>query len=459
MTYFRLALTGMLVTLLALSLPVPAAACSCVTRSLCELFSPGSNAIVFEATVESIEARELPPTVGRDIPAELRRVKAVHLKDVKNLLGEGESLLLAVGEGTSCEVRFTVGRRYVIHASRGMGFLTTGGCSRTSPIERAADLLAYIEGLSRPSPGAKMTGSVRTEVGYAFGPSAEALKPLGVKVHLTGPVTRTVPVRDEDGTFSFDLLPPGSYGLEVTSEGPWVRQHAFAYAFTLANAHACHTATIDLRLDSSIRGSVIDAAGRPVEGAEVNLRRASAVREAQQSPAPQFVLYERATSDELGSYVFEGVPPGEFVVGLNISSGPSEDSPYNAAFVVAADGQPEVITHPLGGHRLLPPIVAAPARYVEVTGRVLWPDGRPGAGMRVRAFARGEAPSQLGIGLDGATDADGRFVMKLPAGIAHNVRAFVDPDRAKTRDDYGIEAVAEIVAGTGEVTLVLTRPR
>lgn len=458
MTITRPALTGLLLTFIALSLPAPAAACSCVARSLCEQFSPGRNAIVFEATVESIEARDLPPTVGRDMPAALRRVKAVHLKDIRNLLGEGDSLLLTMGEGTSCEVTFTVGRRYIIDASRGMGFLTTGGCSRTSPIERAGELLAYIESLSRPSPGATVTGSVRADVGFAFGPSAEALKPLGVKVQLDGPVTRTVLARAEDGTFSFDRLPPGSYGLEVTSEGPWVRQHAFAYAFTLASAHACHNATIDLRLDSSIRGSVVDAAGRPVEGAAVNLRRASAVTEAQQSPTSKVVLYERATSDELGNYVFEGVPPGEFVVGLNISLGPTEDSPYNAAFVAAADNQPEVITLPLGGHRLLPAIVAAPARFVEVSGRVLWPDGRPGAGMPVRAFAHGEA-SQLGIPVDAESDADGRFVMTLPAGIAHNVRAFMGPDRTRSPDDYRIEAVAEIVAGAGDITLVLTRRR
>ena len=352
----------------------------------------------------------------------------------------------------------TLGQRYVIDAFRGTGTLSTSSCSQTKPIEEAGSLLAYIDSLSRPSAGATVTGGVFAETQYSFEPIGRSRGLGGLTVTVDGPVSRST-MSAADGAFRFDGLPPGHYriGVDAGHSPHW--EARTARPFDLPNAHACHDAYVPLTLSATLEGTVVDAAGKPVSNASIALRRTDALTRPRNPDFPTFVGYARTRSDELGRYEFRGLQPGQYVVGLNIDSGPTDASPYAPVFLTGQDGQPEVVDFPLGGHRLLPQLVAVPISTIEVAGRVLWPDGRPGTGMRVRAFAQGETRFGMGRSVDAVVDDEGRFTLMLPAGIAHSVRAFVDPDRARAAQDYGVGAETEIVAGRGTVTLVLERRR
>lgn len=445
--------TALLLAVALAALPAPAAACSCARMSLCELFSPGSSEIVFEATVASIEMRELAAPPGADVPDEFRRIRAVHLKDIKNLLGQSQDLVLTDGGNSSCSIPFAPGQRYVIHAGHRNGVLTTGGCSYTSTLERSGELLDYLVSLSRPGPGATITGSVSSEIRGGNSAARGGPKPEHVTVRLEGQVERTAVPSATDGAFAFDRLPPGSYTLTVQNDGPWVPEYSAVESITLATAHSCWHTGFTLALDASIGGSVVDAKGRPVAGAQVYLRDANAVAEARRSKTSSFVFYDRATSDEQGRYLFESIAPGDYVAGLNISAGASTDSPYKPAYVTAVGDEPEIIVLPLGGHRLLSPLVAEPVAYVEVRGRVVWPDGRPAVGARVAAVGHGEMPDPVALCTLADTDAAGQFTMSLPSGFRHTLSTLVSGDQI----DDKAEGRSEIVAGAGDVTLVLRK--
>lgn len=453
-------IAGAISLALAVGLAEPAWACSCVLMKPCEALWRGGDATptVFEATVVSIERRtdEAPqPDGGRRI---LSDTTVVHLKDIRNLIGEGATTVETAGNGASCGYTFKVGQRYVIDAFRGTGTLSTSSCSQTKPIEEAGSLLAYIDSLSRPSAGATVTGGVFAETQYSFEPIGRSRGLGGLTVTVDGPVSRST-MSAADGAFRFDGLPPGHYriGVDAGHSPHW--EARTARPFDLPNAHACHDAYVPLTLSATLEGTVVDAAGKPVSNASIALRRTDALTRPRNPDFPTFVGYARTRSDELGRYEFRGLQPGQYVVGLNIDSGPTDASPYAPVFLTGQDGQPEVVDFPLGGHRLLPQLVAVPISTIEVAGRVLWPDGRPGTGMRVRAFAQGETRFGMGRSVDAVVDDEGRFTLMLPAGIAHSVRAFVDPDRARAAQDYGVGAETEIVAGRGTVTLVLERRR
>jgi hypothetical protein len=279
----------------------------------------------------------------------------------------------------------------------------------------------------------------------------------GLTVTVDGPVSRATRSA-ADGSFSFAGLPPGQYRIGVGSGASYPFEPPPALTFELPNAHACHDAYVPLTLKAILEGTVVDADGRPVQGASVALRRTDALTAPRDPDFPTFVGYANTQSDEHGRYEFKGLQPGLYVVGLNIDSGPTDGSPYAPRFIAGQDGQPEVIDFPPGGHRLLPQLVAVPTSTIEVTGRVIWPDGclarHAGAGFRARRNT-----FRLGRSVDATVDGEGRFTLRLPAGIAHNVRAFMDPDRARTAQDRGIEAEAEFVAGRGTLTLVLERRR
>jgi Carboxypeptidase regulatory-like domain len=451
---------GAFVLVLASGLAEPAWACSCMSLQPCEALWRGRDAAptVFEATVVSIERRtdtEPLPDGGRRI---LSDTMVVHLTDVRTLLGEGATSIETSGSGASCGYPFKVGQRYVIDATRAAGSLSTSSCSQTTPVENAGALLAYIASLNTPSPGATVTGLVSASMNYSFSPRGRPSGVGGLTVTVDGPVSRSTRSA-ANGAFSFAGLPPGQYRIGVDTASSPVWEARPARPFELPNTHACHDAYVPLTLNAILEGTVVDATGKPVRNASVALRRTDALTTPRDPDFPTFVGYATTRSDALGRYEFKGLQPGEYVVGLNLDSGPTDGSPYAPTFLAGQDGQPEVIDFPLGGHRLLPQLVAVPTSAVEVTGRVQWPDGRPGAGMRVRAFAHGETRFRMGRSVDAVVDAEGRFTLMLPAGIAHSVRAFVDPGRPRTGQDDGVEAEAEIVAGRGTLTLVLRRRR
>lgn len=436
----------------------PVYACSCNSLAPCQaLWRRDAAPAVFEATVVSIERTVVEHGMMNGERITSSGTTTVHLKDIRNLLGEGATTIETPGSGASCGYTFKIGQRYVIDAYRGSGTLSTGLCSQTKPIEQAGALLAYIESLSRPSPGATVTGTVTAGAMYLLEPVGPQRQGLGgAKVTVDGPVSRTATTAS-DGTFSFDRLPTGRYRVGIQPPDGTPYEAPPARDVDLPHAHACHTAQFSLRLNAMLEGTVVDTAGRPVRNASVALRRTDALTAPRNPRSSTFVGYATTRSDESGRYVFPNLGPGQYVVGVNIDSGPTHGSPYRPAFLAGQDGEPDVIDFPLGGHRLLPPVVAVPTTTVEVTGRVTWPDGRPGAGMHVRAIAHGETPFRFGAGVDAVADGQGQFVVMLPAGVGHRVTAFMDPDRVQRDEDYDIGAEAEVFAGPGEVVLVLRR--
>lgn len=442
-------------------LPKAAAACSCFGAAPCQALwmREGSPPNIFEATVESIDHQ---PTRGVTATGEQwvsdgRTV--VHLKDVRPLFGESTTTIETSSSGASCGYTFAVGRRYVIDAYAHDGRFSTGSCSQTKPIEQAAALLDYVASLSRPSPGATISGTAQLSALGGFSPRVKPEGIAGLTMSIDGPVTRST-VTAANGAFSFTALPPGNYRLRATARGeqgflepPPPRE------VRLPNAHACHDAWVGVALTASIEGSVLDGAGRPVANASVALRHEDALTAPPVEGFGRFVGYAVTRTDGFGRYEFRSVPPGRYVAGLNLDSGPTHGSPYRAVAVTGPDGRPEVLDFPLGGHRVLPPLVAVVPATAVVTGRAAWPDGRPGVGLKVRATAHGETAHRFGASVDTTVDADGRFRLVLPEGVRHTIRAFADPAAVTQDADYDITAQLEAVAAPGDIALVLSRRR
>lgn len=339
------------------------------------------------------------------------------------------------------------------------GAFSTGSCSQTRPIEQAGPLLDYVASLGRPSPGATIAGTAQLSTLSGFSPRARPRGVAGLVVAIDGPVSRTT-ATGEDGSFSFTALPPGQYRVTGTP-GP---AQAFldsprSLDVRLPNAHACHNAFIGVELRASIEGTVIDTEGRPVSHASVALRLEDALTAPPVEGFGHFVGYARTRSDDFGRYEFKSVPPGRYVAGVNLDSGPTFGSPYRSATVAGPGGMVEAIDFPLGGHAVLPPLVAVVPATVTVTGRAAWPDGRPGAHLKVRATAHGETARGFGDTVEAAVDADGRFTIEVPEGVRHTFEVFVEPDGTTDDVDFNVTAEVDAIAAAGHITLVLSRRR
>jgi hypothetical protein len=134
----------------------------------------------------------------------------------------------------------------------------------------------------------------------------------------------------------------------------------------------------------------------------------------------------RAATDAAGRFGFEGLPPGRYLVSVNLIMGPTDYSPWprllhpgtaareSASVVELAAGQ-----HLDIGVMRLPPRL----QRVDVSGTLTWPDGKPAGGVTVLGQCR----------LDGrpadshaaSTDSTGRFTIMLMESLSCELRATV----------------------------------
>lgn len=105
--------------------PVPASACSCMTQSIED--ARASATAIFEGRVVSITPEPGTLVVTFAVTQAWGGV-------------EHEQLVLRTAESSvSCGYEFAVGRTYLVYAGGEHGALTASLCSRTAPIENAAE--------------------------------------------------------------------------------------------------------------------------------------------------------------------------------------------------------------------------------------------------------------------------------------------------------------------------------
>lgn len=434
----RLLLTALAAGISLILTPDPADACSCVAGfPPCQRLWLGGDdypSIVFEATVEAVET-DLAPAI--DPSGQRYPVRKVRVRDIVKHLGDPQLVVTTAMTAEACGYEFQIGRRYLIHADLDPidGSLSTTRCSMTGPIEQAAELLGYLRTLSKPSPGGRVSGTVRLSARPAmFGapddpPSALA----GARVTINGPVARSV-TTDDHGEFVLDEVPPGPYELTVATADRRELATPAPQAFVLPNPYACYTTVVDVAINGVVEGSVVDPGGNGVSGAVLNLRPA-------EHPDQHQVGYSLAISDELGRYVFDGLPAGRYIVGVNLSTGPQPSSPFAVTYAADGSGRPEVIDLPVGGLHQLRPIVVSKLERVTMSGRVVWPDGRGAAGYDVIASPAGEKSYSLAAG-SARTDAAGRFALQVFEGLTYRIRAL---NGSPIMGDLTVPAGAEVV--------------
>jgi hypothetical protein len=421
-----------------LVLPAPALACTCVTGlPVCQQLWMGGDeypSIVFEATVVAIE-QELGPPLG---PGGGRRpIRKVLLKDLKGWIGDPQTMITTEIAEETCGYHFEVGRRYLIDADRSpdTGGQRTSRCSLTQPVEQAADVLHYLDSLSRPSTGATVFGEVRLSSGSSRTGHSQRTPMTGVRIILNGPRSAST-LTGPEGNFSFADVPPGAYQLTVEVEGRPELAVPEPQELRIPNAHACYKAWVNLAINGVVEGAVTDPAGAPLAGVVLNLSSA----DASPNSMPAFDI---AISDDLGRFSFRELPPGPYRVGVNLMLGPRPDSPYPVAYALDPAGQPAVIELGLGALHQLRPIVISRLESTKAAGQVVWADGRPAAGCRVSAWPLVQPRPALGYGVFD-TGPDGRFQLEVFKGLRYQFRA----------DNCGTASL-ERVGGDGFVRLVL----
>jgi hypothetical protein len=336
--------------------------------------------------------------------------KRVTFQVTENFNGaSGRTIEIVTGiGGGDCGLSFQEGHAYLVYASRppNSRSLYAGVCSRTAPVEQAGSDLAYLRSLANGGPPARVYGFV-TEYGSGVGEawySERAAHPIAnVPVHLQSETATRRTITDSKGNYTFDGLLAGSF--TVSADMPKNLGGGEKRLIALRN-HACSEQNFVAIERAQLAGKVIDEKQFPVATTMVALMP---------TPRVDGSYNVWAYTDSDGVFTIERVPPGDFVLGVNINGPPGEQHAGRAPFPptyypgvpTRADAR---IIHVQSAQQLVGFELRLPPRLKQrtITGRVAWPDGKPALGAFVELKDSEFPASNVDLGRAGR---DGSFTV------------------------------------------------
>lgn len=343
----------------------------------------------------------------------------------------------------SCGYHFKEGRRYIVYAGvvgaddmrqfRGGDLkytLAVEGCSRTRPLPDGQDDVELIEAMHGGKPESRIFGKVvlvERDLRKGLFAKGEMSGVPGVRIVARDGANVHVAVTDQSGRFRIRAVAPGRYEvrpvLAATQDG-YLRTDPIDVV-EIRPPGLCGSDSIFLLQGSGvIRGQLFDEGGMPApRNIEVSLVFAD-------SAGKGLGAFEGAsawTKDE-GRYEFNGLGPGDYIVGVGLLEPPNWRSPYRAVYhhPGEAPGGPEILH--LRDVTTLENVdihLPAPIPSFAIRGTVIDGAGKPAAGARIEIIdveygKVADKPEKLF-----QTGADGAFAVTGLTDRKYRVRAFV----------------------------------
>jgi hypothetical protein len=398
---------------------------------------------IFDGTVIDIRRTEIDGGIGgKPFPARLVTF-AVHDR-WRGADGREIELVLEGGFGAWTSNSFDVheGERYLIFARHWNGRLSTSTCDPSAPYARATEARAFLESLRRPAAGGRVFG----RVGHAYTPfgGGHAAGVPDTVITLTGG-GRFESVTPRDGRFEFSGLAPGIYSL-AASPLPGRTGHG-TREISLADTRACAEADVLFHHDTSVSGHLRRADGTPAANVGVAMAPAETWR-------AQPMRTATAYTDAAGHFEFRAIPPGDYVVAVNLRDDVSYTA-YPRTMYVDASGEPEIVRVEAGHHVGLAGWTLGPElAKLRVRVRLVDETGRPIARQTVNLYdvTNPDVPEVPFIVWAGSTDGSGSVEFDLRETRRYVIR------RREDRGD-GRQTRVFTSAETLPLTLVLARAR
>lgn len=351
---------------------------------------------------------------------------------------------------SDCDYDFGAGETYFVYANfsaKNDGTLVVS-LNRTRKLREAAADTEFVNELPRATPTARIFGRiVRSDRNLQEG-DYERLPLAGIKVTARGEGRTFEALTDAEGNYHLKDLPPGGY--RVTPAYPPHLSTEGGSQFAQVIARGCAEIDFYTHSDARIKGRVLDPGGRPLPEVKVDLIAADG--------AEISLKGMTAFTDQEGHYELKSVPPGRFLLGLNLSSAPDERAPYPRTYYpgVGSAAQATVITVGEGARlpsydlQLLP-------RYADRTVEVVvtWPDGRPAGDAMLRLEDPDYSWNSGATRVKKVDGQEGRYQLTGFEGLTYWAHAHVN---LKSGQMHAEPVKFTLSEGAGPLNLVITSP-
>ena len=345
--------------------------------------------------------------------------------------GQVKQMIELFDDGMCDGPRLEAGHQYLMYTSIfDTGAIPSRGCSRSRAVEFADEDLEFLNRYSTGKVPTHISGTVR------YRPDEPEDSKLGdegrtpmkdVKVTVASNDQYFSASTNSLGQYSFTGLPSGQY--DVNAEFSGYRLNWAPNRLTL-RPNGCVEADMLMKVDRRVQGVVQDRNGAPVPGIMVEMMSVHRGLKSWEQP----ILL--AIADEQGRYAIDGIPTGEYYLGINIKSTPTKQHPYPSTYY---PDTPDIAQALRVGFALGASVqdinLRAPEKLpiVTIQGIILNPDGKPPR-VEDHPQIRIKEPKLYGQ-IEEETiniDAEGRFQFELCEGVSYSAFAFAGPIRTQT---------------------------
>jgi hypothetical protein len=273
--------------------------CTCVGNgSYCSVI--GSTEIVFVGRVIEDSGEGFGKGPARMIVEEV----------LHGLPKEVRELTVDTSAGTSCYMRLQKDERYVIYGSAVAGeknHVRRNACSFSFALRGNEFLLAALRDQEAKTASA-LVGKVRVKH-FEYDVSGEGA--AGVTVTAIGSNVTLKSRTNADGEFEFRNIAPGTYHLDISDETFFLDSWKFPSDDPRIASRSCGHQELFVWPNGRIEGMVLNQDGSPLTGVPVQAFMKDQRGEFDSGPLRE------AKTDDSGHYTLQGLPPGEFIVGIN----------------------------------------------------------------------------------------------------------------------------------------------
>jgi len=421
-------------------------ACSCAeTRPACEEF--GSAKAVFIGKV--IGAKQQRQERDENGGMTTYDVGEIYFKVEETFLGvKGTRAVIHSGTGGGdCGYWFRRGQRYLVYAyGESLEALGTNICTRTRLLAAANEDLEFLRNLPRKGTGASIYGAVTAALKDPKLTDWRTSKPLeGVIVKIEGPRRTFDAVTDSHGRYEITGMPADKYKVHAIVPDYYRQDQNWTREIEL-NDRGCAREDFFAQNDSRITGHVFKPDGTAMAKANVELMTL-------ERDAIQRLSGDETWADEKGEYELEEIPPGRYLLGINLSSSPDDEQPYPRTFYPGVTDRSRATVIEIGlGQKLKDIDIHLPPQAIAylVRGFVVWPDGSLAKAVDIY-LEDVDYPGWCVNGCAGKTDEQGRFELKGFAGYKYRVVSTAGRSSADGKQNVNVYGVSESFQLGGEM--------
>jgi hypothetical protein len=437
-----------------------ALACSCAgSGQPCQAF--GAAAATFVGTVTDVKTNQPKEGEKGEVVWGRRVFRFTVLQPFSGVAGSEVEVSTGLGGG-DCGYGFKRGETYLVYAyggREGQG-LATGICTRTRHVSDAAEDLEFLRGLAGRGPGVSLDITVaRSLEGVKSGDSKPVGGLAGARLTVEGAGESTEVRTDSEGRARLTGLKPGAYKVRLQLPDE-LTTYKTEQELTV-NDRGCAYVFYGVSDNGRVGGKVADAEGRPAAGVLVSLIKYD-------DPDPVSLDARLERTDEEGRYAFKSIPPGRYLIAVNLRRYPQPDDPtgaYPRTYYpgVAQPSQAEAVSLGAGEAVKDRDIVLPPPRAASVVeGVVVWEDGSPVS--KPNVSFRDVTYHDPGIDYGIQSDEQGRFRIKGHQGQTLLIRAvssrqFVGDFRRDGPMERAEPARVTLNGPTEPVRIVITKLR